>query len=190
MVLPCVNSSLVGISLYRSFHRLPAILGGVLILAAALFPSANIASAQGNAGTCSTGGAVADVANNPGLVSDCEALLAARDTLAGNATLNWSADKPMTEWEGVIFAGSPPRVIALDLSARGLTGELPTETGETEQPVENFALGKQHIRDGPDFAKWFVEIGSVGPRRQPTDREHTAGTWQSDLLTRAAAQSK
>ena len=129
MVLPCVNRSLVGISLYKSFHRLPAILGGVLILAAALFPPANIASAQGNAGTCSTGGAVADVANNPGLVSDCEALLAARDTLAGSATLNWSADKRMTEWEGVIFAGSPPGVIALDLSARGLTGELPTELG-------------------------------------------------------------
>ena len=30
--------------------------------------------------------------NNPGLVSDCEALLASRDTLVGTATLNWSVD--------------------------------------------------------------------------------------------------
>ena len=33
---------------------------------------------------CSTGSAVPDAANNPGLVSDCEALLASRDTLAGD----------------------------------------------------------------------------------------------------------
>ena len=33
--------------------------------------------------TCSDGIAVSDAANNPGLVSDCETLLVARDTLAG-----------------------------------------------------------------------------------------------------------
>ena len=32
---------------------------------------------------CENGVAVPDPTNNPGLVSDCEALLAARDTLAG-----------------------------------------------------------------------------------------------------------
>ena len=44
---------------------------------------------------CATGVAVADVRANPGLVSDCNTLLAARDTLAGNETLNWSADRPI-----------------------------------------------------------------------------------------------
>ena len=43
-------------------------------------------------GDCATDGAVPDAANNPGLVSDCTALLAARDTLAENAPLNWSAN--------------------------------------------------------------------------------------------------
>ena len=41
-----------------------------------------------------------DAANNPGLVSDCEALLAAREALVGttgNAELNWSADTPITK---------------------------------------------------------------------------------------------
>ena len=55
---------------------------------------------------CATGGAVADAANNPGLVSDCEALLAARDTQAGSATLNWSAGMPIGEWEGVTVGGT------------------------------------------------------------------------------------
>ena len=59
---------------------------------------------------CSSGTAVPDAANNPGLVSDCEALLASRDTLAGTATLNWSADTPIADWEGVVLEGTPQRV--------------------------------------------------------------------------------
>ena len=51
--------------------------------------------------TCASGGAVPDPDNNPGLVSDCVALLAARDTLAGTATLNWAAETPITEWDSV-----------------------------------------------------------------------------------------
>ena len=49
---------------------------------------------------CVTGGAVVD-ATNVGLVLDCEALLAARDTLAGTSTLNWSPDTSITEWDGI-----------------------------------------------------------------------------------------
>lgn len=37
---------------------------------------------QQQASECATGGAVTDRANNPCLLSDCEALLTARDTLA------------------------------------------------------------------------------------------------------------
>ncbi len=77
---------------------------------------------------CVSGGAVADV-TNPGLLSDCETLLAARDTLAGTATLNWSADTPITEWVGVSLDVTQGRVTRLDLSKRELTGEIPTELG-------------------------------------------------------------
>ena len=42
-------------------------------------------------GDCAVDGAVASPANNPGLVADCNVLLAARDTLEGTGTLNWSA---------------------------------------------------------------------------------------------------
>ena len=46
---------------------------------------------QVTAGDCATGTAVVDATNNPGLVSDCNALLAARGALVGSAPLNWSA---------------------------------------------------------------------------------------------------
>ena len=50
---------------------------------------------------CSSGIAVTDPDDNPGLVSDCEVLLAARDILAGSASLNWSADISIEEWDGI-----------------------------------------------------------------------------------------
>ena len=49
---------------------------------------------------CVSGGAVAD-ATNTGLISDCVALLAGHDTLAGTATLNWATDTSITQWDGV-----------------------------------------------------------------------------------------
>ena len=53
---------------------------------------------------CLVEGAVVD-GTNAGLVSDCEALLAIRDALAGSATLDWSADRPIADWEGVTVGG-------------------------------------------------------------------------------------
>ena len=75
--------------------------------------------------SCADGGAVADAANT-GLVADCEALLAARDTLAGTASLNWSLDTPITGWDGVTVGGTPPRVTGLALVQKQLTGEIPS----------------------------------------------------------------
>ena len=63
---------------------------------------------------------MADAANNPGLVDDCEVLLSARDTLAGSATLNWSADTPIAHWDGVTVGGTPRRVTELNLENKGV----------------------------------------------------------------------
>ena len=79
---------------------------------------------------CVTGGAVANAASNPWLVSDCEALLAARDTLTGSATLNWSADTPIAEWHGVTVEGTPGRVTRLSLGSQGLAGAIPSKLGD------------------------------------------------------------
>ncbi|CAI8017792.1 Probable LRR receptor-like serine/threonine-protein kinase At5g37450 [Geodia barretti] len=77
---------------------------------------------------CVSGGAVPD-ATNTGLISDCEALLAARDTLAGTAALNWSADTPIADWTGVALGEASGRVTELDLGALGLNGRIPKELG-------------------------------------------------------------
>ena len=77
---------------------------------------------------CVSGGAVVD-ATNAGLKSDCGMLLAARDTLAGTAALNWSADTPIADWNGVVLSGTHGRVTELDLVAMGLNGGIPKELG-------------------------------------------------------------
>ena len=78
---------------------------------------------------CATGRAVSNAANNPELVSDCNSLLAARDALAGSATLNWSASTPIADWDGVTVGGGPRRVTVLNLYDSQLTGAIPTELG-------------------------------------------------------------
>ena len=74
-------------------------------------------------------GAVADQANT-GLVADCEALLAARNTLEGSARLNWSVGNPIDQWEGVYLRGTPSRVTMLILRRRGLDGTVPADLGQ------------------------------------------------------------
>ena len=78
---------------------------------------------------CFNGVAVPDAANNPGLLSDCSALLAARDTLAGDAVLDWSADTPIIGWERVTVSGDPLRVTKLDPEHNEMTGTIPAELG-------------------------------------------------------------
>ena len=92
---------------------------------------------------CATGGAVPDAANNPGLVSDCEALLAGKDTLVGTGTLNWSADVPMVNWDGVSVGNSPTRVLRLVISNQ-LTGEIPPELGGLSN-LERLDLGGNQL---------------------------------------------
>ena len=86
---------------------------GVLILLAGVLVDIRPALAQ-TSNTCAAGTAVPDPDNNPGLVSDW----------AGDATLNWSVDVPIADWDGVTVSGSPERVTELDLSSKGLNGEI------------------------------------------------------------------
>ena len=76
--------------------------------------------------------AVPDQADNPGLMRDCINLLAAKDTLRGTATLNWSVDTPISDWDGVTVQGSPSRVKRLVLVEDSLTGTLPPELGRLD----------------------------------------------------------
>ena len=75
----------------------------------------------------SCGLAVPEQANNPGLIRDCFALLAAKDTLRGTATLNWSVDTPISDWDGIWVQGYPGRVTGLILSSNNLSGIVPPD---------------------------------------------------------------
>ena len=74
---------------------------------------------------CANGVAVEEPEARPGLVADCVALLASRDALRGEATLDWGGGLAIERWEGVAVGGEPPRVTSLDLRGKGLTGSIP-----------------------------------------------------------------
>ena len=76
---------------------------------------------------CENGTVVPQPADNPGLVADCAVLLAAKDTLRGTATLNWSATTPITDWTGITVSRAPKRVTNLNLDSMSLNGSIPAE---------------------------------------------------------------
>ncbi|MYH50742.1 MAG: hypothetical protein F4151_14770, partial [Gammaproteobacteria bacterium] len=80
---------------------------------------------------CARGIAVPSPEANPDLVSDCKVLLALKATLAGSAELDWSAEKPISFWEGIDVprrrVDIRPRVAQIALVSRGLTGSIPPE---------------------------------------------------------------
>ena len=78
---------------------------------------------------CSTGTAIDSPDENPGLVSDCAILLAGRDELAGDVILNWGANVPIEDWDGVTVGGTTERVTQLKLDEKELNGEIPPEFG-------------------------------------------------------------
>ena len=80
---------------------------------------------------CSNGIAVPDPATNPGLMADCEALLAARDTLNPEGTLDWSLNQPIRTWHGVTLDGPSSRVVELKVvTGNRATGQIPPELGQ------------------------------------------------------------
>ena len=115
------------------------------------------ASTTGTPGAsqCESGTAVSDPASNPGLVEDCEVLLAARDTLAGTGTLNWSASTPVTSWEGVGVSRSPSRVTSLGLSDKQPTGSIPVELGQLSNLHQVYLYNNQLTGSIP------VELGQL-----------------------------
>ena len=75
---------------------------------------------------CSNSVAVPDP-EPAGLVADCNVLLAAKDTLRGTASLNWSPQHPINQWDGVSVRSS--RVTKLELKSKQLTGRIPALLG-------------------------------------------------------------
>ena len=83
--------------------------------------------------SCSNGTVVPSPVQNPNLVRDCSILLTARDTLAGDATLNWSVDLAMSSWQGLRLNRVPSlHLDLLVLTEMGLTGTIPASLAGLE----------------------------------------------------------
>lgn len=82
---------------------------------------------------CSNGVVVPDPSNNPGLVSDCEALLSVGNALQPKDELNWSAKVPIADWWEVSISGTPPRVTEIDLRHFELAGVIAPELGDVSK---------------------------------------------------------
>lgn len=103
---------------------------------------------------CLNGTVVPDPSTNPGLVEDCDILLAAKDTLRGTDPLNWSANTAIASWEGIIVGGSPSRVtrLAIDHNTSGrlygrritLTGSIPSALGGLSK-LERLTLSRHDL---------------------------------------------
>ena len=75
---------------------------------------------------CRIGGAVnSEDGDGVGLDKDCQTLLGVMDELMGDGTgtLNWSAETPISEWDGV--ASGIGRVYRIHLPDKGLAGTIP-----------------------------------------------------------------
>ena len=111
--------------------------------------------------TCANGAVITDPGSNRGLVYDCEVLLAAKDTLRGMATLNWSADTAIASWDGVSVSGTPGRVRGLDLSGEGLTGAIPEDIGDLYELTELDLSDNSLTGDIPEEMGWLYNLEEV-----------------------------
>ena len=117
---------------------------------------------------CANGTVVPQPAQNQHLVRDCSVLLTAKDTLRGTATLNWSADTPISGWDGVRRRGANPQYVGtlylpgldldgsipavlagladlrrLDLDDNALTGGIPAALGSLEDLEQLYLFNNQ-----------------------------------------------
>ena len=96
---------------------------------------------------CSREGAVTGAGNNLGLVDDCAVLLEARDILAGRGSPpNWSAERPITHWEGIELGGEPRRVTVVEI-AGGLEGRIPPGIGRLPE-LRHLGLADNSLSGG------------------------------------------
>ncbi len=99
---------------------------------------------------CVLGGAIASDAST-GLDNDCLTLLEIRDDLVGEGTeLNWSAETPMSEWDGV--SSGTGRVVSIFLRTYGLAGVIPAAFNNLDA-LEKLQLHDNDLTGGiPDLS--------------------------------------
>ena len=136
----------------------PAALAGHDLSALGLPDCATPAAATS---ACANGVTVPEPDSHPGLVADCEALLASKSALEGDAgaELDWGPSMLIAQWEGVEVAGTPPRVTGLALRRRGLAGAIPSALGRLD------ALGSLALRGNRLTGSIPEAIGGIATLR-------------------------
>ena len=131
----------------------------------------NTAPAQVDQG-CSTGQAISDPTNNPGLVADCETLLGLKDTLRGTAPLNWSANLVMSGWDGITITtvDGAQRVTSLLLGERQLDGTVPAALGNLS------SLQALYMREQSTKRQHSQRTGKPHQSAIPANGENRLGT--------------
>ena len=91
---------------------------------------------------------------SPDLFEDRAVLLAVKDTLAGDASLDWRSAVPVGLWQGVTVDGPKGRVTRLDLAGLGLNGRIPPELGDLAS-LEHLNLSDNALTGGipPELGK-------------------------------------
>ena len=98
------------------------------------------------------------------------ALLAAKDTLRGTATLNWSIDTPNASWDGVRVQGSHGRAAGLVQTSEGLAGTISPDLGRLDG-LEYLWLNNNRLT-----GEIPAELGSLGdPRNLHLDNNQLTG---------------
>ena len=91
------------------------------------------APASATPSRCANGVALPDPVSNPGLLADCNALLSMESALAGAASINWSEDIRIDDWNGLTLGGRVTRVQGLTLQGLALDGTIPAALGNLSQ---------------------------------------------------------
>ena len=117
--------------------------------------TARLAVTEGDDDVCARTTAVGgSTVVSGGLVDDCGILLAARDTLRGSASLNWSTSRVISLWTGITVTSG--RVTDIRLQRRNLTGRIPSTLGGLDK-LARLAL------DYNSLAGWIPgELGNLG----------------------------
>ena len=104
---------------------------------------------------------VPDQANNPGLMLDCMALLGAKDMLRGTATLDWSVDTAIANWDGIATGGTPSRVTRLLRPGESLSGTIPAELGDLFELTHLDLSSNSLTGDVPKGLGWLSHLQEI-----------------------------
>ena len=105
--------------------------------------------------------AVPDQMDSPDLKYDCMVLLAAKDTLRGTGTLNWSTETAISSWDGVTIGGTPSQVTKVELDNESLTGSIPARMGMLSELTHLDLSDNSLTGDIPAELGWLSNLTEI-----------------------------